>query len=123
MELRARRRRRERARALVPVVDDGMSYRTPTRYEVYEQQVLRQEEADKETFNAVADAAIYFLISEPQITNAVRMKVYTEVIPRFADRLPAQIVRALVDATIRQETELRAKVALAKKGKPAIARI
>jgi hypothetical protein len=100
-----------------------MSYRTPTRYEVYEQQVLRQEEADKETFNAVADAAIYFLISEPQITNAVRMKVYTEVIPRFADRLPAQIVRALVDATIRQETELRAKVALARKGKPAAARL
>jgi hypothetical protein len=79
---------------------------------------VRQEAKDRELWSSVADFSIYFFISEPRITNALKEAVCQKAIARFADRLPAPIVRALINATLEQEQALRAQALQARKAMP-----
>lgn len=110
-----RRRRGPRYQSPVREVDTGLarSFR-PNDIWGYEIEVLRQTEKAIALNNDVADAAIYHFQSVPEITNALKMAVYKDLIPRFEKRAPAGMVRLLVDATVRWELTARREMAAAR---------
>ncbi len=103
------RRSRQIYYSTVPVVDDSYGVEpSPNDPDVA---ILRQEERFKATGNEIADFCIYHFQSVPQIGNALKMRLYDMAIARFRTRLPPEMIRALVDATIRQEVALREQTA------------
>ncbi len=103
------RRSRQIYYSTVPVVDDTYGVEpSPNDPDVA---LLRQEERFKATGNEIADTVIYHFQSAPQITNALKMRLYDMAIARFRNRLPPEMIRALVDATIWNEQRLRQEVA------------
>ncbi len=93
----------------VPVVDDG--YGEEPRANDPEVAILRQEERFKAVGNEIADLVIYHFQSEPQITNPLKMRLYDMAISRFKNRLPPEMIRSLVDATIWNELRIRKEIA------------
>jgi hypothetical protein len=64
---------------------------------------LRKDEQKRDFFNVVADWAIYQFQSLNEVTNAVRMRLYTQGIERFRGRASPEVIRTIIDATILQE--------------------
>lgn len=73
--------------------------------------VLRQQEKDKTLHNSVGDVAVYQIQSEPVIHAGLKTQVYRQTIAHFDGRLPAGVVRQLVDATIYRESLMREEIA------------
>lgn len=103
------RRSRHVYYSTVPVVDD--SYGIEPSANDPEVVSLRDRERSIQNNNAVADFCVYHFQSARQIDNALKMRLYDMAISRFRDRLPPEMIRALVDATIRQEVGLREQTA------------
>ena len=107
--MRPLRRSRYISPALVPVVDDG--YGVEPRANDPDVAILRQEERFKAVSNEIADFVIYGFLSQERITNTLKMQLYDAAIQRFRNRMPPEMIRTLVDATIRQEVGLREETA------------
>ncbi len=116
MELRrSLARRRYASRSTVPVVDDGsLSFPNAGSQEV---RVLAQLEERKSVMNDVADYVTPYVLSEPNISNALKMQVYQAAIARFRHRLSPDMIRKLVDATILQENCRREEIAAYRRAK------
>ncbi len=76
---------------------------------------LRDRERLVDDSNSVADFVIYHILSQREIGNFLKSALYKSAIERFSKRLPASEIRALVDATIRQELALREQAARARR--------
>ena len=103
------RRSRHVYNSLVPITDSG--YGVEPSANDPDVAILRQEERFKAVGNEVADAVIYHFQSVPQVTNAIRMRLYGMAIARFRNRLPPEMIRSLVDVTIWNEMRLRKEMA------------
>lgn len=96
--MRPLRRSRTRHTSTVPVVDDGYGCLPDPGDHDY----IRQQEQERSTSasNDVADFVIYFVQSEAVVGNALKARLYEAAIARFKRRLPPEMIRMLVDATI-----------------------
>jgi hypothetical protein len=76
--------------------------------------LLRREENFKDLANSIADAAIYVFLSEPRITDPIKAEAIRVAQERYGGKLPAPMIRSIVEATITAELMHRREQASAR---------